>query len=174
MRQIEADSGEILIDGIPLQHVNIEAFRAATGIVPQDVFLFSDTIRNNIAFGSIGKLTEEDMIDAAKKAHVYHNIIEFGDGFNTLLGERGVNLSGGQKQRLSIARALVRKPSLLLLDDCLSAVDTETEEIILNHLKKSKIASSIIVSHRISSIRNAQRVIVIDHGAKIEEGSHDE
>lgn len=174
MRQIEPDSGEILIDGIPLKEVNIEAFRAMTGIVPQDVFLFSDTIRNNLAFGSPEELSDAAMIEAAKKAHVYHNIIEFTDGFDTLLGERGVNLSGGQKQRVSIARALVREPSLLLLDDCLSAVDTETEEIILNHLKNSAITSSIIVSHRISSIRHAQRVIVIDNGTKIEEGSHEE
>ena len=108
------------------------------------------------------------------KTHVYHNILEFENKFDTLLGERGVNLSGGQKQRVSIARALIRKPSLLLLDDCLSAVDTETEEIILGHLRDTQMESSVIVSHRISSIRHAQRVIVIDAGTKIEEGSHDE
>ena len=174
MRQIEPDSGLILIDRVPLKEINLEDFRLSTGIVPQDVFLFSDTIRNNIAFGSAQEPTDDELIDVAKKAHVYNNILEFENKFDTLLGERGVNLSGGQKQRVSIARALIRKPSLLLLDDCLSAVDTETEEIILGHLRDSQMESSVIVSHRISSIRHAQRVIVIDAGTKIEEGSHDE
>ncbi len=174
MRQVEPNSGEILIDGIPLNQINLDDFRSSTGIVPQDVFLFSDTIRNNIAFGSTEDLTDKELEEVTKKAHVYHNIMEFEDKFDTQLGERGVNLSGGQKQRISIARALIRKPSLLLLDDCLSSVDTETEEIILKHLKESQIDSSIIVSHRISSIRHAHRVIVIDDGAKTEEGSHDE
>ena len=174
MHQIVPDKGEILIDGISLEKINIDHFRDQTGIVPQDVFLFSDTIKNNLMFGTIKEdISEEQLIDVTKQAHVYHNIASFENQFDTLLGERGVNLSGGQKQRISIARALIREPKLLILDDCLSAVDTETEEIILKNLKKKRI-TSLIVSHRISSIRNASRVINIDNGTIIEEGTHQE
>ena len=119
-------------------------------------------------------VSDEKLIEVTKAAHVYHNIVEFKHKFETLLGERGVNLSGGQKQRLSIARALIRDPKLLILDDCLSAVDTETEEIILSNLKKNKVTTSLVVSHRISSIRNANRIINIDGGSVIEEGTHEE
>lgn len=172
MRHVEADSGEILIDDIPLKEINLDEFRNQTGVVPQDVFLFSDTIRNNILFGCLDEsIAEERLIEVTKEAYVYHNIIDFKDGFDTLLGERGVNLSGGQKQRVSIARALIRHPQLLLLDDCLSAVDTETEEIILNNLAKKKI-TSLVVSHRISSIRNADLVLNLEHGIVIEQGTH--
>lgn len=175
MRQIDPDEGEILIDGINIKSINMEAFRDQTGIVPQEVFLFSDSIKNNLEFGSIdGNILEERLIEITKLAHVYHNIIEFKDQFETLLGERGVNLSGGQKQRLSIARALIRNPKLLILDDCLSAVDTETEEIILENLKKVKTTTSLVVSHRISSIRNASKVITIEEGTLKEAGSHQE
>lgn len=174
MHQIVPDKGEILIDGISLEKINIDHFRDQTGIVPQDVFLFSDTIKNNLMFGTIKEdISEEQLIDVTKQAHVYHNIASFENQFDTLLGERGVNLSGGQKQRISIARALIRKPKLLILDDCLSAVDTETEKIILKNLKKKRI-TSLIVSHRISSIRNASMVINIDNGTIIEEGTHQE
>lgn len=176
LRQIEPTSGSIYIDGKPLNSVNLDDFRKQTGIVPQEVFLFSDTISNNISFGSTnGNISQEAIENVTKIAHVHHNIIEFEDQYETLLGERGVNLSGGQKQRLSIARALVRDPKLLVLDDCLSAVDTETEERILSNLKKSiNNKTSIIVSHRVSTIRNADRIIVIQSGSKIEEGVHDE
>lgn len=175
MRQIDPDEGEILIDGINIKKINMEAFRNQTGIVPQDVFLFSDTIKNNLEFGSVdGDITEERLVEVTKMAHVYHNIEAFNDKFETLLGERGVNLSGGQKQRISIARALIRNPKLLILDDCLSAVDTETEEIILENLKKTKTTTSLVVSHRISSIRNATRVINIEEGAVTEAGTHQE
>ncbi len=175
MRQLDVDSGELLIDGQPIKSINLDQFRGQTGIVPQDVFLFSDTIANNIKFGSNdAAISMERVIESAKKAHVYDNISAFPDQFETLLGERGVNLSGGQKQRVSIARALIRDPKLLLLDDCLSAVDTETEEIILNHLKEEfKQRTSIIVSHRISSIRHANKLIVIEHGTIIESGTHE-
>lgn len=175
MRQLDVDSGELLIDGQPIKSINLDQFRGQTGIVPQDVFLFSDTIANNIKFGSNdAAISMERVIESAKKAHVYDNISAFPDQFETLLGERGVNLSGGQKQRVSIARALIRDPKLLLLDDCLSAVDTETEEIILNHLKEEfKQRTSIIVSHRISSIRHANKLIVIDQGSIIESGTHE-
>ncbi len=176
MRQFDTDEGGILIDNQNIKNINIHDFRKQTGVIPQDVFLFSDTIGNNIKFGiDNNKASEDDLIAITKKAHVYHNIEQFPDQFDTLLGERGVNLSGGQKQRVSIARALIRKPNLLLMDDCLSAVDTETEEIILENLKAEKnIITSIIVSHRISSIRNANKIIVIDNGEKVEEGSHAE
>lgn len=173
--QIEPDSGVILIDDIPLNEVNLSALLDASGVVPQDVFLFSDTIRNNIAFGSrADEVTEEELEAVTKASHVYHNIKDLKNGFDTLLGERGVNLSGGQKQRVSISRALIRKPQLLILDDCLSAVDTETEETILRNLNDMNNVTTLIVSHRVSSIRNAQRILNLEDGAIAEEGTHDE
>lgn len=173
-RQIDPTEGEILIDGKPLKEINLDAFRAEMGIVPQDVFLFSDTIANNLRFGALEEVDQARLEEVTKKAYVFHNIDEFPNKFETLLGERGVNLSGGQKQRLSIARALIRNPKLLILDDCLSAVDTKTEEIILENLRAEAIKTSVVVSHRISSIRNATYIINIDHGSKTEEGTHDE
>jgi ATP-binding cassette subfamily B protein len=174
MRQYDCDSGEILVNGIDIKKINLDAFREQSGVVPQDVFLFSDSIANNLKFGLKDDKVELDvLIEATKKTHVYHNIKEFPDQFETLLGERGVNLSGGQKQRVSIARALIRNPKFLLLDDCLSAVDTETEEIILRNLNQdSKNRTSIIVSHRISTIRNANHILVLDKGAIVESGTH--
>lgn len=176
LRQIDPTSGDIFIDGNNLKDINLEDFRDQSGIVPQEVFLFSDTIENNLRFGALNETaTDEDLIRVTKAAHVLHNIEEFEDKFETLLGERGVNLSGGQKQRISIARALIRNPKLLLFDDCLSAVDTETEEIILSNLKADlDRKTSVIVSHRISSLRNSDKIIVIDNGEKREEGSHDQ
>ncbi len=176
LRQYHCDSGEILIDGKNIQAINSDAFRDISGIVPQDVFLFSDTIANNLKFGSKEKnVTEQELIEVTKSSHVYNNIIDFPDKFETILGERGVNLSGGQKQRISIARALLRNPQLLLLDDCLSAVDTETEDIILNNIHKNhQDRTTIVVSHRISTIRNANDILVLDHGRVIEQGSHEE
>ncbi len=176
MRQYDIQSGDILIDGKSIKDINLDAFRNQSGIVPQDVFLFSDTIAENLQFGVNDHLpSEEELIDVTKRAHVYHNIKEFPDQFNTLLGERGVNLSGGQKQRISIARALLKKPKLLILDDCLSAVDTETEEIILGNLEKDKNdRTTIVISHRISTIRNADKIIVLGNGSIIEQGSHEE
>lgn len=175
LRQIVPQSGEILIDDIPLNDINLDMYREQIGIVPQEVFLFSDTIANNIGFGSNITVSDEEIKEAADFAHIRHNIESFDYGFDTMLGERGVNLSGGQKQRISIARALVRKPKLLLLDDCLSAVDTETEGIILKHLKEDvTILNTVIVSHRVSSLRNAHKIIVLKEGRKVEEGSHEE
>lgn len=174
MRQIDPDEGQILIDGIDLREINLDYFRDQTGIVPQDVFLFSDSIRNNLLFGQHDEsANDEELRAVCEAAHVYHNIAEFPGGFDTLLGERGVNLSGGQKQRLSIARALIRKPRLLILDDCLSAVDTETEEIILQHLRGIALRAGVIVSHRVSSIRNATKIIVVREGKLAEEGTHE-
>ncbi|MGC6433803.1 MAG: ABC transporter ATP-binding protein, partial [Crocinitomicaceae bacterium] len=176
MRQFDPTEGEIFINGKNIKEINLSAFRKETGVIPQEVFLFSDTIGNNIKFGANkSHISGQELIAITKKAHVHHNIDAFPDKFETLLGERGVNLSGGQKQRVSIARALIRKPSLLIMDDCLSAVDTETEEIILSNLKKENtLKSSIIVSHRISSLRNCNSIIVIEDGEHREQGDHEE
>lgn len=175
MRQYDCNSGEILVDGKNIKNINLDAFREQSGVVPQDVFLFSDSIANNLTFGlKSNQVTEKELIEVTKKTHVYHNIEAFPDKFETLLGERGVNLSGGQKQRVSIARALMRQPKLLLLDDCLSAVDTETEEIILRNLHDDAAQrTSIIVSHRISTIRNATTILVLENGSIIESGTHE-
>jgi ATP-binding cassette subfamily B protein len=171
-RQAEADSGEILVDYQALNSINLADFRKRIAVVPQDVFLFSDTIRNNVTFGCIGTVDDAEVIEALKMAHVWHNITEFPEGLDTQLGELGVNLSGGQKQRISIARALIRKPALLILDDCLSAVDTETEEIILNHLNQLPYKPTIItVSHRISTLRNCHKILVLDEGSMVEYGT---
>jgi len=176
MRQFDPTNGMIKIDQRDLKQINLEMFRDSAGIVPQEVFLFSDSISNNLKFGAlVDEINDENLINYTTQAHVYHNIKEFPDQFETILGERGVNLSGGQKQRLSIARALIRQPKLLLLDDCLSAVDTETEEIILRNLTKhEKQRTTIIVSHRISTVRNATKIIVLDKGAVVESGNHTE
>ena len=175
MRQFDPTSGQITINNEDLRTINLEDFRNQSGVVPQEVFLFSETIAENIRFGKNDELNHEEIVEAARKAHVLNNIEAFPDKFETILGERGVNLSGGQKQRISIARALIRHPKLLVLDDCLSAVDTETEEIILSNLKAdSDKRTTVIVSHRISSIRNATKIIVLDHGTVIEQGSHEE
>ncbi len=174
MRQFDPSSGEVMVDSTNLKSINLESFRDQSGVVPQDVFLFSDTIKSNLEFGSHDNDVSMDrLVEVTTQAHVYHNIQDFPDKFDTILGERGVNLSGGQKQRISIARALLRKPKLLLLDDCLSAVDTETEETILTNLKKMELdRTTIIVSHRISSVRNANKIVVIENGEVIETGTH--
>ena len=155
--------------------MNLELFRNKVGIVPQEVFLFSDSIRNNILFGSnTPEVSEDELNEATEIADIYNSIQSFSKKFETVLGERGVNLSGGQKQRISIARALLRKPELLILDDCLSAVDTETENRILERLKEqSRNQTTLIVSHRISTIRNAEKIIVINQGEIVESGTHD-
>lgn len=175
-RHFDVNEGQITIANQSLQSYSLENYRHQLAVVPQDVFLFSDTIENNLKFGSEQTdITTEELREVCLQAHVLHNIEEFQEGVQTILGERGVNLSGGQKQRLSIARALLRKPKLLVLDDCLSAVDTETEEIILQELQKgASQRATIIVSHRISSIRNATQIIVLDQGKIVESGSHDD
>jgi len=174
MRQYDITNGDIFIDGKAIKNINLDAFRNQSGMVPQDVFLFSDSIANNLKFGvKEDEITEEDLINITKEAHIYHNIEDFPEKFETVLGERGVNLSGGQKQRISIARALLRHPKLLLLDDCLSAVDTETEEIILTNInKESSNRTTIVVSHRVSTIRNANQILVMENGEIIETGTH--
>ncbi|MDP4595938.1 MAG: ABC transporter ATP-binding protein/permease [Crocinitomicaceae bacterium] len=174
-RHFDPSNGQISIADRALPLYSLNAYRHQIALVPQDVFLFSDTIANNLKFGVEQQdLSRADLEAACKKAHVLHNIQGFQDGFETILGERGVNLSGGQKQRVSIARALLRDPKLLILDDCLSAVDTETEEIILEELQKdAQNRATIIVSHRISSIRNATKIIVLEEGSVIEAGTHE-
>ncbi|MEX8547172.1 MAG: ABC transporter ATP-binding protein [Mucilaginibacter sp.] len=173
MRMYDCTLGEILIDGVPIQQLNLKNYRAQTGFVPQEVFLFSDTIANNIAF-SADVLDMPRVENAARSAAVYDNIAAFDEGFKTMIGERGVTLSGGQKQRVSIARAVFKQPKILIFDDCLSAVDTKTEEEILNNLGEvMKGRTSILIAHRISTIKNADKIIVLDEGKIIEQGTHE-
>ena len=171
-RFIDVNSGTISIGGENIKNLNLYDLRSAIGYVPQESFLFSDTIYNNIAFGK-QKCTENEVIYAAKKAGIYDNIKKFNNQFNTIIGERGVTLSGGQKQRLSIARAFIRKSKIMLLDDCLSAIDTKTEELILNNIKEqSQNNTCIIISHRISSIKHANQIILLNKGEILEQGDH--
>lgn len=173
MRMYDTTGGEVLIDGQSIKQLNLEGYRAQVGVVPQEVFLFSDTIAHNIAF-SADVLDMPTIEQAAKDAAVYNNIKELPNGFETLIGERGVTLSGGQKQRVSIARAIVKQPQILIFDDCLSAVDTRTEEEILNNLGRvMQGKTSIIIAHRISTIKNADKILVIDNGEIVEQGTHD-
>ncbi len=174
MRMYDATSGRILIDGKDIRAYDIPHLRKQIGYVPQDVFLFSDSIYNNIGFG-LDKIPDGVVAQAAKDADVYDNIVSFPKGFETRLGERGITLSGGQKQRVSIARAIAKDPKILLLDDCLSAVDTKTENSILNALKKIMVdRTSIIISHRVSSAKLADLIIVLDDGKTVEKGTHEE
>jgi ATP-binding cassette subfamily B protein len=173
-RMYNSNSGQIKIDDIPIKDINLHSLRSSIGYVPQDPFLFSDTLNNNIKFGK-NNASNQEVINAAKNAVVHENIVNFSKGYDTVLGERGITLSGGQKQRVSIARAFIKSPQILLLDDCLSAVDTETEEQILKNLEKiTKNRTTIIVSHRISSAKNANHIIVLDEGEILQEGSHNQ
>lgn len=176
MRLVDPTQGEILVDGKPLTDVNLEAWRKHLGYVPQEHFLFSDTIKNNIAFGvDADQVSDEIIIDAAKNAGIHENILDFPDQYETRLGERGINLSGGQKQRVSIARALIKNPEVLILDDSLSAVDNETEEVILKAIQSElKSKTAIIIAHRISSIKYADNILVMEDGKIIESGNHEE
>ena len=169
----DPDMGGIYIGGKNIKNVNLNCLRNAIGYVPQEAFLFSDSIYNNIAFGK-KQSKEQEVISAAKEADIFNNIQNLKKGFQTIIGERGVTLSGGQKQRLSIARALIRKPEFMLFDDCLSAVDTKTEELILQNIKENfKEKSCLIISHRASSIRHADLILVLHDGEILEQGSHD-
>lgn len=178
MRLMDPTSGDIKYGGVNLKDQPITDYKSRTGYVPQDVFLFSDTIENNISFGRIDEVDSKAIEDAAKKSAVHSDIVELENGYKTILGERGVNLSGGQKQRISIARAILRNPDILILDDCLSAVDTKTEKHIITSLKemhKSNPNTAILmVSHRISTINHADHIIVIDKGQVVEQGTHEE
>jgi ATP-binding cassette subfamily B multidrug efflux pump len=173
-RLYDVSSGQITIDKKEISTANLFDLRNSIGIVPQDAFLFSDSIKNNIKFGK-ENATYEEVVTAAQSADVHNNIIGFNKKYETVLGERGITLSGGQKQRVSIARAIIKNPEILLFDDCLSAVDTETEEAILNNLQAiCRDKTTIIVSHRVSSAKNADRIIVLDEGRIIEQGSHNQ
>ncbi|MBC7493363.1 MAG: ABC transporter ATP-binding protein [Flavobacterium sp.] len=173
-RLYDVNNGKIEIDGVPIKNLNLFDLRNSIGIVPQDAFLFSDSIKNNIKFGK-QNATDSEIIEVASKAAVHETIMKFTNKYDTILGERGVTLSGGQKQRVSIARAIIKNPKILIFDDCLSAVDTETEELILaNLLYISKNKTTIIVSHRVSSAKNADIIIILDNGYIIQQGSHNQ
>ena len=173
-RLLEPTAGDVRVDGQDVQAIPVDVLRRHIGYVPQEVFLFSDTVADNIAFGELGA-PREDVEDAAREAELLDNIETFPKGFETFVGERGITLSGGQKQRTSIARALIRDPRILILDDALSAVDTGTERAILNHLQRHYGRRTIvIVSHRISAVQNADLILVLDDGHIVERGRHDE
>ena len=171
-RLYDPTEGMILIDGFNLKQYTLNQLRDNIGYVPQNPFLFSETIEDNIRFG-MKNASMKDIIEACKKAAVHENILEFREGYQTLLGERGVNLSGGQIQRISIARAIIKNPKILLLDDCLSSVDTDTEEEILKNLSKiSKNKTTLIVSHRVSSLKHANLILVFENGKIVQQGKH--
>ena len=174
LRTLDFDNGKILIDDISIKKFDIQKLREQIGVVNQDSFLFSDSISNNISFGS-KKADIKSIVKVSKICSIHNEIINFNNQYNTLLGERGVNLSGGQKQRLCIARALVKNPKILILDDCLSALDNKTENEILNKIKKPfKNTTKIIVSHRVSSIQDCDNIIVMDKGEIIQIGKHND
>ena len=172
LRMYDAQDGLLLYDGVPINKIDIHWLRAQISYVPQDVFLFSDTVQNNIAFG-VDEASLSEVINAAKIAGIHNEIEGFSEGYQTMIGERGVTLSGGQKQRISIARALLKNPSMVIFDDCLSAVDAKTEKEILNNLNiwwKDKTA--IIITHRIFSLLHFDKIIVLEEGKVIEQGTH--
>jgi ATP-binding cassette subfamily B protein len=173
-RLYDVNSGEIVVDDKPIEALHLKSLREAIGYVPQDAFLFSDSIKNNIRFGK-EHATEDEVINAAKMAYVHKNIMGFTNKYETILGERGITLSGGQKQRVSIARALIKDPNIYLFDDCLSAVDTDTEEKIISNLHKiSRQKTTIIVSHRIFSAINADKILVLKDGEILQQGTHNQ
>lgn len=175
-RLYDTTHGAVRIDDLNIKEINLDTYRSNIGYVPQEVFLFSDTISNNIAFStSISNDDDHAVRQAAEDAQVKHNIDDFPNGFETRVGERGITLSGGQKQRISIARAIIKRPQILIFDDCLSAVDTETEEKILGNLKDLMIGkTTVIISHRLSSVKHCDKIIVLEDGAIIEQGNHEE
>ena len=175
VRMYDVTEGRILVDGRDIRSANLSELRRKIGYVPQDTFLFSDTIEQNVRFGKKEIVSREEVVDAIKKAAVYEDVMDFREGLDTLVGERGVTLSGGQKQRISIARALIKNPDLLILDDCLSAVDTNTEKIILNFLTESMAGkTAIVITHRLYSLIQFEKIIVLDQGRISQIGTHEE
>ena len=173
-RIYDAPEGTLFIDGRPIREYPLAVLRRNIGMVPQETFLFSETIRENLAFGAPNASAEE-LLEAAEAAHIRREFEEFPQGFETMVGERGVTLSGGQKQRSAIARALLRRPAILILDDALASVDTYTEERILGGLRGyTETATTILISHRVSTVRNADRIAVLDKGRIVEVGGHEE
>jgi ATP-binding cassette subfamily B protein len=173
-RLFDPDKGEVLIDGVNVKKIPLKVLRGSIGYVQQDVFLFSDTVKNNITFGVDG-VDEDKIISVAKIAHIYDEVMEFPNKFDTIVGERGITLSGGQKQRVGLARALIKEPKILILDDSFSSVDAYTEEMILKNLKEyRKGRTTIIISHRITAVKDADFIIVLDDGEIVESGTHDE
>jgi ATP-binding cassette subfamily B protein len=173
-RVYDASPGSVLIDGLPIRSFPVDFLRSSIGFVPQETFLFSDTIRENIAFGK-DDATDDEIREAADAANIATDIEGFPEGFKTIVGERGITLSGGQKQRTAIARAILRNPRILVLDDALSSVDTNTEEKILNHLREvMRGRTTIFISHRVSTVQNADRIAVLHGGRIVESGTHDE
>jgi ATP-binding cassette subfamily B multidrug efflux pump len=173
-RIYDAEPGSVLIDGIPIREYPIAALRQSLGFVPQETFLFSETVRENIAFGE-KDASDDDVRSAAQAASIAEEIESFPEQYRTLVGERGITLSGGQKQRTAIARAIIRNPRILILDDALSSVDTHTEDKILNHLREiMQGRTTIFISHRVSTVRNADRIAVLHAGRIVELGTHDE
>ena len=174
VRMYDVTSGELLIDGQKIQSLDLNSLRQRIGYVPQDIFLFSDTVAKNIAFGKIDA-SQEEIEQFAKYASVYEDINDLKEGFETMVGERGVTLSGGQKQRISIARALIKKPDIIILDDCLSAVDTKTEKQILGYFNEAlQEKTAIIITHRIYSLLEFDKIVVLQDGEIVEEGTHKE
>ena len=174
LRTYNVPDGTLFIDGYDVNSIPIHTVRKFSAYVPQDNFLFSDTISNNIAFATDGG-TRDDVITAAELSGVHGNIVEFSEGYDTVLGERGVTVSGGQKQRISIARALMKDASILILDDSVSAVDTETEKIIISNLRENRQGkTTVLIAHRISTVEKMDKIIFIDDGRVIDVGSHDE
>jgi ATP-binding cassette subfamily B protein len=174
LRFYDPVEGQVKVGGCPVRHIPLEELRGLIGLVPQDIFLFSDTIRENIAFGT-PRLDDPVLQIVSETAAIDEEIGGFPKGFESMIGERGINLSGGQKQRVAIARALARDPKILILDDALSSVDTNTEEKILSSMRAELAGrTSVIISHRISTAREADRVIVLDEGRIVEEGTHDD
>jgi ATP-binding cassette, subfamily B, multidrug efflux pump len=172
-RLLDAEPGQVLIDGRPIREIPLGVLRSSIGYVPQETFLFSETIAENIAFG-VEHTTPEEIERAATEAGIAEDILEFPEGFETLVGERGITLSGGQKQRTAIARALIRRPKILILDDALSSVDTYTEERILGYLRRIMVGrTSLIVSHRVSTVKDADLIVVLEEGRIAERGTHD-
>jgi len=172
-RLLDAEPGQVLLDGCPIRDIPLSILRGSIGYVPQETFLFSNTVAENIAFG-VEHATPEEVEGAATEAGIAEDILEFPNGFETLVGERGITLSGGQKQRTAIARALIRRPKILILDDALSSVDTYTEEKILGYLRRiMRGRTSLIVSHRVSTVKDADLIVVLEDGRIAERGTHD-